>query len=123
MKVVIICFLSVVSQAMSGVEVLNWIKIQPRPGKWNEELLQWACNVTKGKRPRAQVVKMALPETVYTVWRTRNDKVFAGITGHDEIWREVCNMVAARCEKNMELNAEFLCTRKVVNVCISWQGL
>lgn len=75
--------------------VLKWTKIQWNPRQWNDGLQ------SKGKSPRAQVMKMALAETLYNVWRFRNESVCRKNWSW-QVWRDVCNVVATRCV--MELN-------------------
>lgn len=47
---------------------------------------------TKGKRVKAKLIKMALAETVYFVWRAINEKLFAGKEMNKDGWKQVCKM-------------------------------
>ncbi|CAK8534098.1 unnamed protein product [Lathyrus sativus] len=62
------------------VEILHWIGIPHNPGDWTEEL-NWMLNCFGGKGWKADLVRLALTETVhevwrYEVWRFRNDTCF-----------------------------------------------
>ncbi|XP_058752653.1 uncharacterized protein LOC131625840 [Vicia villosa] len=55
--------------------ILNWIEVDHKPLKWEDELL-WITAVTRGKGWRAMVVKVGITETIYSIWRLRNDTCF-----------------------------------------------
>lgn len=56
-------------------KVLDWVKTQHDPGEWGSEL-KWIARVTKGKGARQRVIKIAFLETVYMIWRSRNEEEF-----------------------------------------------
>lgn len=48
-----------------------WIEVHHDPKSWTEELC-WLVQKYKGKSIRADILKLALAETVYGVWKYRN---------------------------------------------------
>ncbi|XP_058768187.1 uncharacterized protein LOC131641910 [Vicia villosa] len=52
--------------------VLLWIQIDHEPCSWRDEM-HWLVNKTKGKGKLAALIRLAIAETVYNVWRHRND--------------------------------------------------
>ncbi|RZC05429.1 Transcription factor E2FC isoform B [Glycine soja] len=57
------------------IQILEWQKINHQPKKWIEEL-SWAMAQGKGKGHRATLLKTALTETVYELWKYRNEVSF-----------------------------------------------
>ncbi|XP_058722171.1 uncharacterized protein LOC131593623 [Vicia villosa] len=60
------------------VKVLDWIQVTHSPLPWDREM-DWIVRNCKGKSWRATLLKCALTESIYSIWRMRNEKVF----GHD----------------------------------------
>ena len=56
-------------------EILRWTQINHIPGGWHSEV-KWLSQQTKGKGARAAVLKMSVSETVYEIWKARNNKIF-----------------------------------------------
>lgn len=56
-------------------DVLHWLKILHQSACWSDEI-KWIASITKGKRFMANMVKIAIAETVYDIWRYRNNVVF-----------------------------------------------
>jgi hypothetical protein len=46
-------------------KVLRWLKVDHVPMEWNEEL-RWITRFSKGKGWKAQLLKSAAAETIYT---------------------------------------------------------
>ncbi|CAK8542095.1 unnamed protein product [Lathyrus sativus] len=57
------------------VETLLWIGIPHTPGNWNEEK-NWILNCYGGKGWKADLVRLALTETLHELWSFRNDTCF-----------------------------------------------
>lgn len=55
--------------------VLEWIDIIHEPNDWAAEL-EWITQMTAKKGWRFKVLKIAIAETVYGLWRYRNDLIF-----------------------------------------------
>lgn len=55
--------------------VLLWININHKPLDWERELA-WVTRNCKGRSWHANILKCAIAELVYGIWKTRNDKVF-----------------------------------------------
>ncbi|MCI25261.1 hypothetical protein A2U01_0046451, partial [Trifolium medium] len=56
-------------------KVLRWLKIDHVPMDWTAEL-RWITRHSKGKGWKAQLLKSAAAETVYALWKYRNDVCF-----------------------------------------------
>jgi hypothetical protein len=56
-------------------KVLNWIQVDHTPLGWSQEV-DWIIHHTKGKGARAEILKLAFIESVYEIWRYRNDISF-----------------------------------------------
>src|ERR1043165_87598 len=52
--------------------VLDWMQIKRKPKDWKEEL-QWILLAARGKSKQAMLFKLVVTETVYGVWKYRND--------------------------------------------------
>ncbi|XP_058742336.1 uncharacterized protein LOC131614805 [Vicia villosa] len=52
-------------------EVLKWLKVRHAPLGWKEEVT-WLVKICKSKNCRAQIMKMAIAETIYEIWWDRN---------------------------------------------------
>ncbi|KHN42750.1 hypothetical protein glysoja_030233, partial [Glycine soja] len=52
-------------------QVLEWIQVKHHPQEWNEEL-KWIIRHGKGKGHKASILKLAVTETVYGIWKYRN---------------------------------------------------
>lgn len=60
--------------------VLQWIGVQHDPGSWTNEI-GWVLRQSKGKHWRKRLLKLAFIETIYEVWKHRNNTCF----GNDRI--------------------------------------
>ncbi|XP_058747226.1 uncharacterized protein LOC131620243 [Vicia villosa] len=75
--------------------VLNWLHIQHDPDCWEHEVLCLLVHY-RGKGWRADLTCMALAETVYAVWRFRNDKCFGHIVQSKDIEGDIINGIVYR---------------------------
>ncbi|XP_058777120.1 uncharacterized protein LOC131651476 [Vicia villosa] len=82
-------------------EVLDWLQIQHEPLSWDAELA-WITQICKRRKWRGRILVCAVAETIYAIWRLRNDTVF----GHDvknSIGREIIDTIVYRCWENVKL--------------------
>ncbi|GAU21086.1 hypothetical protein TSUD_10030 [Trifolium subterraneum] len=61
-------------------KILEWIQIDHSPLGWHQEV-EWIIQQSKGKGGRAKILKLAFTESVYEIWRYRNDVSFDNV-GH-----------------------------------------
>ncbi|XP_058742594.1 uncharacterized protein LOC131615108 [Vicia villosa] len=59
--------------------VLQWLDIQLEPKAWSTEFAWILENIAK-KGWRANLLKLAFTETIYGIWRYRNDMIFGANT-------------------------------------------
>ncbi|XP_058727518.1 uncharacterized protein LOC131599008 [Vicia villosa] len=60
--------------------VLLWMQVTHEPLSWCDEI-SWLVSKTKGKGKLVALLRLAIAETIYSVWRHRNDTCF-GIRQH-----------------------------------------
>lgn len=77
------------------IQILEWQKINHQPKKWIEEL-SWAMAQGKGKGHRATLLKTALTETVYELWKYRNEVSFGGIVNNTHIGKKIMDSIVYR---------------------------
>lgn len=65
-------------------EVLVWLGSSHVPSTWDAEL-PWIINSTKRKGWRATIMRMAIDESVYFIWKYRNDIIFDNHLGNTNI--------------------------------------
>lgn len=76
-------------------QVLGWLRIQHVPDKWSNEL-QWVLLNCKGKSWRRQLLKVAFLETIYEIWRHRNNICFNNIDRHLNIAHQIIDVIIYR---------------------------
>jgi hypothetical protein len=76
-------------------KVLNWLQIDHVPLEWGEEL-GWLIRHSKGKGWKAQLLKSAAAEAVYTLWNYRNDTCFGNRTHNTNIDEVIVNTIVYR---------------------------
>ncbi|XP_058740873.1 uncharacterized protein LOC131613201 [Vicia villosa] len=75
--------------------VLNWINITHSPIDWDRELV-WTIRNCKGRSWRATLLKSAITEIVYALWKVRNEIVF-GLRNHiGDIDKEIIDILVYR---------------------------
>ncbi|XP_058734199.1 uncharacterized protein LOC131605929 [Vicia villosa] len=57
------------------LEVLQWLELHHHPVQWQEEIA-WIIHHTKGKSFQSYMLKIAIAETVYGIWKYRNERIF-----------------------------------------------
>ncbi|XP_058727135.1 uncharacterized protein LOC131598566 [Vicia villosa] len=77
------------------MEVLQWARINHVPEDWHEEK-KWLVHQTKGKRTRAAIIKMAVSETIYELWRIRNNKSFGETVDITKVGRKIIDTLIYR---------------------------
>ncbi|CAK8539640.1 unnamed protein product [Lathyrus sativus] len=65
-------------------EILGWMGIQHTPCDWQEEL-NWIITQCKGKGWRKCLLRSSIAETIYKVWKYRNNVVFGNTMNTIEI--------------------------------------
>ncbi|XP_058763890.1 uncharacterized protein LOC131637316 [Vicia villosa] len=83
-------------------KVLNWINIQHEPLNWDREL-EWIVLNCRGKSKRAAMLKLAITECIYEVWRYRNEKSFDTNTKDRNIEERVIEMIVYRGWHNSKM--------------------
>ncbi|XP_058726200.1 uncharacterized protein LOC131597522 [Vicia villosa] len=58
--------------------ILEWLEFWHRPQKWVEELV-WLIDITRRKGWKISLLKIAIVETVYSIWSLRNRICFDNI--------------------------------------------
>ncbi|GAU47651.1 hypothetical protein TSUD_27760 [Trifolium subterraneum] len=59
-------------------KILEWIQIDHNPLGWRQEV-EWIFQQSKGKGGHAKILKLAFTESVYEIWRYRNDVRFGNV--------------------------------------------
>jgi hypothetical protein len=65
------------------------------PLEWHDEL-QWITRHSKGKGWRAQLLKVAAAETIYMLWKHRNDTCFDNNIHNTNIDEDIINTIVYR---------------------------
>ncbi|KAL6505387.1 hypothetical protein OROGR_025204 [Orobanche gracilis] len=90
--------------------LLSWYGLHCTAGTW-EEVVIFACQNAKGKRPRNRIFKTVFTEFVYAVWMERNRRIFQN-SQRTQIFliREVFFRAIGRCigDKKMEFTCKSL---------------
>ncbi|CAI8595822.1 unnamed protein product [Vicia faba] len=55
--------------------MLAWIQVRHEPAEWDEKL-NWLCRKGKSSSWKSMLLKLAATETVYNVWKHRNETIF-----------------------------------------------
>jgi hypothetical protein len=76
-------------------KVLHWMQIDRTPLDWHDELC-WITRHSKGKGWRAQLIKAAAAETIYMLWKYRNDTCFANQVHDRNIDADIINTLVYR---------------------------
>lgn len=83
--------------------VLHWIHIQHERNEWDMEF-DWMSSASKGKELEQKVLETAFAETVYRMWRCRNENIFRDKRPEPEAWKKICLAIATVCEPIPSLN-------------------
>lgn len=84
------------------MEVLHWMQNPHILGNWHEET-KWLVQQTKGKGMRATVFKMAAAETIYELWKARNNKSFGKPFDIIKIGKRIIDTLVYRGWNNKKL--------------------
>ncbi|XP_058733338.1 uncharacterized protein LOC131604943 [Vicia villosa] len=93
--------------------ILTWIGYNRGPENWMIERV-WIITETKKKGWRRDILKTAAAETVYAVWRLRNDVVFNQHTLDDTVTNRIKEIIAMRCIGYRKLATHI----SIENLCI-----
>jgi hypothetical protein len=76
-------------------KVLRWLQLDHSPKQWHDEL-RWITQHSKGKGWKAQLLKSAAAEAVYTLWKYRNDVCFGADVHNTNIEDDIINTIVYR---------------------------
>lgn len=94
MKPLTICSLAAGEQKIWG-KVLDWMDVQHDPQDWTLEL-NWIIRITKGKGWRSSLMKMAITEAGYCIWKYRNTICFGTDVDNISINRQIVDNMLYR---------------------------
>ncbi|CAK8578824.1 unnamed protein product [Lathyrus sativus] len=83
-------------------EILGWMRVQHTPCDWHEEL-NWIMTQCKGKGWRKCLLRSSIAETIYEVWKYRNNAVFGNTVHTMEIRDVVISILVNRGWVNTSL--------------------
>ncbi|XP_058782979.1 uncharacterized protein LOC131657620 [Vicia villosa] len=93
--------------------ILVWIGYIRDPANWMIER-DWIIAEVKKKGWRRDILKTAVVETVYAVWRMRNDVIFNQHTLDDTVTNRIKEVIALRCIGYRKFAKHI----NIVNLCI-----
>ncbi|CAJ2669420.1 unnamed protein product [Trifolium pratense] len=76
-------------------KVLQWLQVDHVPMAWSGEL-RWITRQSKGKGWKAQLLKSAAAETIYALWKYRNDVCFGNKVYNTNIDEDIINTIVYR---------------------------
>ena len=71
---------------------LDWIHVKRTPLYWDEELA-WLTHNTKGKCWKTSILKLVAIETLYGVWKYRNNKNYGNSVDNTKIVENILDMI------------------------------
>lgn len=85
-------------------EMLNWIGYHRQVQNWKDEK-SWIIRETNKKGWRRLILKMAIAETCYWVWRARNDYVFNKKQMDNDIGKTIKYHIVTRGSMQKKINS------------------
>ncbi|XP_058784807.1 uncharacterized protein LOC131659667 [Vicia villosa] len=82
-------------------ELLAWLGIYRQPAGWRSEK-DWLITETKKKGWRNQILKILIAETVYEIWRRRNEIIFSN-SSNDNLMEMIKTNAVGRCTMTRKL--------------------
>ncbi|KAK2388094.1 hypothetical protein QL285_061811 [Trifolium repens] len=76
-------------------KVLQWLHVDHTPLEWTDELI-WLTRQSKKKGWKAQLLKAAAAETIYMLWKYRNDICFDNQVHNTKIEEDIINTIVYR---------------------------
>ncbi|KAI5404002.1 hypothetical protein KIW84_051225 [Lathyrus oleraceus] len=76
-------------------EIFKWMEVVHTSREWNEELLLIIGNA-KGKGWKAVMMKLAIAETVYGIWKCKNYKIFIMNVNITNIVEKIIELIVYR---------------------------
>jgi hypothetical protein len=76
-------------------KVLQWLHVDHTPLEWTDELI-WLTRQSKKKGWKAQLLKVAAAETIYMLWKYRNDICFDNQVHNTKIEENIINTIVYR---------------------------
>ncbi|MCI04098.1 hypothetical protein A2U01_0025141 [Trifolium medium] len=83
-------------------KVLEWIQVDHNPLGCRHEM-EWIIQQTKGKGGRAKILKLAFTESVYEIWRYRNDVSFGNAVQNQHTDGKIIDTIVYRGWTNRNL--------------------
>lgn len=84
-------------------DVLVWLNISRNPMEWKEESI-WLINETKKKGWKKKVLKMAITETIYLVWKGRNNMLLSQLMLDSHMKDRIIENISIRCGLHRKLS-------------------
>ncbi|XP_058746135.1 uncharacterized protein LOC131619009 [Vicia villosa] len=75
--------------------VLNLPRFQHEPGSWTHEM-NWFLLHYRGKGWKADLIRLALAETVYEVWQYQNERCFGHSVNNSDVEGKIINGIVYR---------------------------
>lgn len=83
-------------------DILMWMGIRRNLYIWNREKM-WMIKETKIKVWKWHILKIAIAEAVYEIWRSRNEKIFSQRDKNPYLKDKIIRNIVARCTLHREL--------------------
>ncbi|XP_058733450.1 uncharacterized protein LOC131605068 [Vicia villosa] len=84
--------------------ILEWLGVHRSPHGWNEERV-WIMSETHKKGWMCQLLKIACAETIYEVWKNRNEKIFSQKDIDRNLLGMIIDIIVARGIKNSKIRS------------------
>ncbi|XP_058763720.1 uncharacterized protein LOC131637150 [Vicia villosa] len=82
--------------------ILQWIGYSRTPRQWSEEK-RWLIQESNRKGWKRQLLKVALAETIYFLWKARNDHIFNQIDIGSELTSSIKTSIVTRSSLSKHL--------------------
>ncbi|XP_058775926.1 uncharacterized protein LOC131650226 [Vicia villosa] len=82
-------------------EILVWLHIPHEPKTWDAEL-EWVTQMCKRKNWKSRILVCAFAETIYAIWKVRNDTIF-GHAVNNGIEKDIIDTIVYRCWEHEKL--------------------
>lgn len=76
-------------------KVLNWIQLDHEPKAWNEEM-QRIVKQSNRKGWKPAILKLTAIETIYDIWKYKNDNIFENNVDNIKIEENIIDMIMHR---------------------------
>ncbi|XP_058769383.1 uncharacterized protein LOC131643248 [Vicia villosa] len=76
-------------------QMLIWLNMKHKVQGWEQEL-SWVTKVCRSRNWRSNIVKVAIAETIYEIWKNRNDRVFPHQYKENNIAQRIIELIVNR---------------------------